>query len=176
MKDPRYRVERRTNTPPDAVLAAIQQAAAAAKRGDLPGPLQRGNRGLRGVVRGNRFVLWFDVGDSDQTELRGTVVPAPDGGSEVRASAEDGRNEGIILVLLVGYAVVALIAGGGIAWWALGVAAAIGLAAAVRRGMGIINHAQAAYHLEWLNGVLDRAEASGAVPPAHDPARPGIPA
>lgn len=177
MRDPRYRIERRTQAPPDAVLAAIRHAAATAEWSDLPATLQKRTGGLRGGVRGNDFVLWFEVGDSQQTELRGKVVAAPGGGSsEVLAFAEDGRNQGVILVLLVGMAVVVAIAGGGIEWWALVFAIVIALVAAVRRGMGIINHAQAAYHLEWLNGVLDRVERSGPVPVANDPARPGIPA
>ncbi|HEX6368668.1 MAG TPA: hypothetical protein VF006_07045 [Longimicrobium sp.] len=166
MTHPQYRLARRIPTPPDAVLAALRAAVAATQRRDIPPPLRKGVRGMRGKVRGQRFTVALEyAGEGGPgTNLVGMVVPVEGGGSEVRASARDGwgaPNEA--LVLLGGAGVLALTGNGGVAWMLAGVAALVAIITTFRQATGLIHHDEAAFLLDWLNAVLG--------PPA--PADPG---
>lgn len=176
MSDPRYHVARRVDAPPDAVLAAIRDALATGWRGDPPLRHPKGTRGVRGKVRDERFTAWLDgVSERDDTRLLGTVHPA-DGGSDVRASVLDEPGANTAVVVLLGLAAIAALAGIGGAWWIAGFAALGGIVTAVRRASGAINHREAAFLRDWLNAVLDRVQSSSPMPASNDPALPGIPA
>lgn len=159
MTRPRYRLARRVPAPPDAVLAAIRDAIAGTRRGDIPPSLQRGVRGVRGKVRGQRFTVALDHSGegADPTDLAGMVVPADDGGSEVRASVMDGRSAPTAALVLLGIAGVLALAGmEDFAWVLAGFAVLIIVIATFRDAMGLIDRDQAAFLLQWLKAVLDR--------------------
>jgi hypothetical protein len=158
MSGPEYRIARRIPAAPDAVLAAIRDAIARTQRRDIPPHLQRGVRGLRGKVRGQRFTVSLDhAGDGGgETDLVGTVVAADGGGSDVRASVLDSRNAPVEALVLLGIAgVLALTGNGGAAWMLVGFAALVAIITTFRQATGRIEHEEAAFLLAWLNAVLD---------------------
>lgn len=158
MSDPRYRVERRLEAPPDAVLAAIRQALTATRTADIPPHLRRTTiTGIAGGVRGPRFRVGFTQwAEGDVTEVVGHVVPADDGGSLVQASVADDRNAPAFIAVTLGIVLLVALAGGQAAAWIAGVAAVVGIMAWVRRAMGGVNHDEARFLVAWLEGVLDR--------------------
>jgi hypothetical protein len=158
MSAPKYRLARRISAPPDAVLAAIRDALAGTQRRDLPPHLQKGVGGLRGKVRGQRFTVGLKhTGEGGEaTDLVGMVVPADDGGSDVRASVLDSRNAPVEALMLLGIAgILALTGNGGAAWMLVGFAALVAIITTFRQATGLIDHEEAAFLLEWLNAVLD---------------------
>jgi hypothetical protein len=165
-RHPEYRVARHISAPPDAVLAAIRDAIDGTKRGDIPPHLQRGVRGMGGMVSGTRFTVGLDhvgEGGDHETDLVGMVLPREDGGSDVRASVLDSHGAPIAVLVLLGIAgVFALLGIGAFAWVAVGFAALIALAATFRDATGFIDHDEAAFLVEWLNGVLHPLAAAGA--------------
>lgn len=156
MTRPTYRLERHVPAPPDAVLAAIRDAVARTERRRIPPGLQRGVRGLRGKARGPRFTVSLDHTEGGDTELVGTVVGADGGGSEVRASVLDSRHAPVEALVLLGIATILAVTGnGGAAWMMAGFAALVAIITTFRRATGRMDHAEAAFLLEWLDGVLD---------------------
>lgn len=170
-KDPEYRLARRISAPPDAVLAAIRAAVDGTQRHDLPAPLQKGVRGMRGKVRGQRFTIGLEhTGEGpEETDLVGMVVPAKDGGSDVRASVMDSHGAPTHALVLLGIAGIFALAGSsGVAWMLAGFAALIAVIATFRDATGLINHDEAAFLMDWLNAVLDPLASpdAGATPDA----------
>lgn len=162
--------------PPDAVLGAVRDALATGHQGNPARRRPRGAQGARGRVRGYGFTVWISGGpEGDGTRLSGTVHPVEGGGSDVRASVLARQGAATDVLVALGMAVVAVIAGIQRNWLIAGFAAASGIVAAVRRAAGAMNHDEAAFLREWVNAVLDRVEAPGAAPSANDRARPGIP-
>lgn len=179
MSDPKYQVALRLAAPPDAVLAAIHQAIATTRRGDLPAHLQRGVRGMRGKVRGQRFTVGLEhTGDGgEETDLVGMVVPAEGGRSDVRASVLDSHGAPTHALVLLGIAGGLALAGlGELAWVATGFAALVAIIATFRDATGLIDHDEAAFLVQWLRGVLDPLAAPHPHPPAPTDADPVTPA
>jgi hypothetical protein len=157
MSDPRYRVARHVPAPPDAVLAAIRDALATARRSDIPAQVRKGVRGLVGKVRGERFTIWLDdSSEGGRTELVGMVVAAEGGGSDVRASAVQDHDAGPTAMVVFGIAGVLAWAGSGdVAWVAAGFGVLLAVTAAIRSRTGITSHDEAAFLLQWLQTALD---------------------
>lgn len=158
MSHPAYRVERRVDAPPDAVLAAIGEATRKIATTNIPPHLRRTTiTGVHGRVRGPRFRVRFKQWvDGDVTEMVGHVVPAEGGGSLVQASVFDDRGAPAASLIVIGIAIVVAFAGGKEAVWIAGMGMLIGVVAWVRRAMSAINHHEAQFLVDWLNGVLDR--------------------
>lgn len=177
MSHPQYRLARRVPAPPDAVLAAIRRSITRTQRRDLPPQLQKGVSGLSGKVRGQRFTVGLDhTGEGgNPTELVGMVVPAEEGGSEVRASVLDSHGAPTLELVLFGIAGFFAVLGIEVfAWTATGFAALALVTTIVRDAAGLIDHETAAFLLQWLNGVLDPLDTAraDAHPGAADPPHP----
>jgi hypothetical protein len=166
MTNSRYAVDRRVGAPPDAVLAALRDALAAARPADVPRTLRTEVRGLRGKARGQRFTLRLEErSDGDVTDLRGWVLPAEEGEARVHARAVDDRNAGWAVLALLGVASAFWLLGGGGAWMMAGMAAFLAIIAVVRHAGGFISHERAGYLVHWLNGVLDQLPPPSPAPP-----------
>lgn len=177
MSDERYVVDRRVGATPEMVEAAILQALAAARRGDLPRALPRRVHGLWGKVRGGRFTAWLhESSEGGGPDLHGWILPAGDGATRVHANVEEDRNTGPAVLGTMAFAGVLSLVGVEGAGWFAWVAVAVGAIAAIRRAAGAMDHAHARYLTAWLNGVLDglpaAAPASADSPPGHSPATP----
>jgi hypothetical protein len=169
MRNAEYRVERRVQAPPEAVLAAIQDAA---RRGEIHARLPRGTRGVGGRVRGEHFTVVLGPRDEDPvTELVGMVVRAAGGGSVVRASVQYDRNAAPTDLAVMGLAVVA--AGTGVAggWWLAAFASLFAMPSIIRDAAGVMGHDQARFVVAWLDHVLARFHAAPEPEPrTRDPA------
>jgi hypothetical protein len=154
MRNAEYRVEHRVQAPPDAVLAAILDAA---RRGKTHAHLPRGTQGVSGKVRGERFsVVLVPRDERPMTVLVGMVAPAEDGGSVVRASVQYDRYAAPMGLALFGLAGVAAVAGVGGAWWIAAVAGLIAVPAIISDAAGVMDDDQARYLVAWLDHVLAR--------------------
>lgn len=174
MSDPRYRVARHLSAPPDAVRAALAAALDDAGGGAALLRPPRGVRGVRGRVRGDRFNLWPNQRlEGDETELAGMIVPAADGGSQVRASVRDSPTAAGIALGMMGVGAVIGITAGPVGWLLAGLGAASGIVTGLRRAAGAINHGEAAYLVAWLNAVLDPLAGADDPHPTNPPL-PGI--
>ena len=179
MREARYAVDRRVAAPPDAVLAALADAAARTRRRDIPPALQRGVSGLRCKVRGARFNLRLDErSEGSATDVQGWVVPAGEGQSRVQASAADDRGAGWGIAVFLALALGIQLSGGEGAGWMAGIAAFLALITIIRHAAGAVDEPQAGYLIQWLNEVLDTlpapgppdaAPASGESPPRTEP-------
>lgn len=176
MTDPRYAVDRRVGAPPEAVLAALRDALAAAHPSDLPPKLRREVRGLRGKVRSQQFTLRYaERFEGEITDLRGWVLPAGEGEARVHADAAGDRHAGRLVLGLLAFAAAVGLLGGDGAWWIAGIAVFIGIVAVVRRAAGVISHERAGYLVGWLNGVLDGLPAASPAPPASTGSAAAVP-
>jgi hypothetical protein len=162
MSDPRYRVERRLDAPPDAVIAAIRDAIRTTKTTEIPLDLRKRTiTGLSGKVRGRRFTAGLaQLLEGDLTEMAGHVIAAEDGGSLVQASVADDRHAPAVALVVIGIAGVMAFTGQPGAAWVAGAGVVIGIVAWMRNATGAINHDEARFLVDWLNGVLDRMPAS----------------
>jgi hypothetical protein len=158
MSEPRYTIDRRVGAPPETVLAAIRDAAAATPRGALPLAQQRAARGLRCRVRGDRFTVFRDDrSEGDATDLRGRVVREGEHGAIVAASVRDDSPAGMVIPAVI--VALGLIGGleDGIQWGLVATGVLAGIVGLVLRRMrGSMNHELAGFLVHWLDGVLDR--------------------
>jgi hypothetical protein len=168
MNDPRYVIKRRVGAPPEAVLAAIRDAAATTPRGALPPAQQRGVRGLCCKVRGNRFTVYRDDrSEGDATDLHGWVVREGEHGSIVEASVRDDPPAGMVVPAgIVALGLLGGALGDGVQWGFVGIGVLAGIVGVVLRRIRSMNHELAGYLVGWLNGVLDRLPAASPTPPA----------